>query len=69
MKNKVGPKKGDGILERIYSERLAIANSCWCRDISEKMLVCSRLTTLKNQASKIQGDMEAFKRGYWGGGY
>jgi hypothetical protein len=26
----------------------------------------SRLTTLKNWTSKIQGDMKAFKKGYWG---
>jgi hypothetical protein len=23
---------------------------------------------LKNRTSKIQGDVEAFKKGYWGGG-
>jgi hypothetical protein len=27
-----------------------------------------RLTTLKNWTSKIQGDVEAFKKGFWGGG-
>ncbi len=28
-----------------------------------------RSTTPKNWTSKIQGDVEAFKKGYWGGGY